>query len=770
MEPEQSSKLPPIYVSKRKTVRTDMLTRQALIPPIFRKKDQPKRDPKYLKVHSANSTGNDALSSSLETCRQELYIKYSTDFNYLSPELLLNKKTAEVNDVCQLSLRNENDQRAAPKRSRDELDTDSNKTTEKRRKSKYAFSDGPCYVPKSPWLNRVLPLLMRLFPHKDAGSDDSSKDEVKLDIVNLYKTRKQVEEDTLREAANVLSNAVTSIDDWRNKVIEATAQKITIEEARSLMDDFRELSGGIIKVALATEMDNDIKTCEAFGAKVRMTMTILSSSAERMVSLEELESLMQEAKKCRFLVPEVVALQSIFRNLVSIRSLMESSVIDLDLSECESLAAACEKGIVRIPRLDELRKHLQESVWLHSATRVCQRPVKYSLARSLVGSVPEALKGHKLYACIKKKCTGVEKWVECISQYSFFKALTGDNIKGLILKKETTGKEAPLTNGATEKRCDAKTFEELCITYQNLELTLPFYRSIEPIYQSLRRLQRRLNKIENMINSNSRSPNIATDCIWLLQHSEPLSEYLDLTEYLQPIRTGVELWLNYEKKCRKALDSIKSFTLSKDFSRLKTDWNFLLNFRKTTKLTDEDLSAIVELMKVYEGEGRIDFAEVQELETEFGCLRIKNLVLQREISEINEKGVNLISKVETALDNVKSDNCKSESVLTHVVMVVLEVLKFGAKMDCMPTLLVCMEYLRWSRSFYSLLLRNDALADGGENLRTLARDGMQDEFKSFTEHITLHKDIIDHVNSLSSSYNTGSGDIKEYELLTLFLS
>lgn len=752
MEADTVPKLPPIYVSKRKGVRTDVLTRQALIPPIFRRREPAKREAKYSRVHSNNATNCESEASAHDLYRNSLYAKYKTEFNYLSPELMLNKK-------CSESVHSES------KRSHDYPDNGT-PNVDKRRKAKIQCTDAPHNLPKSPWLDRVLPILLHLIRSKDEAKD--SLKTVTDEVMHLYKAGRKVDESTLRDTATTLCTIVNSIDDWCANAKNAISQRITIEEARSLMEDFRELSGGLVKVDLATDIDNDIKTCEAFGAKVRMTMTILSSSAERMVSLDKVEALLQESRHCRFLVPEVVALQSIFRNLTSIHSLIERSVLDLDVSQCESLVSVCEKGLVRLPRLDELRRHLQESVWLHSATKVCQRQVKYSLAKSLVETVPEVLREHSLYNHIKQKCVGVEQWLERISQYSFFQMLTSDNTyNGPFTMKDTTSPVVHRTNEVVWKKCDVRTFEELCTNYHKLELTLPVFRSIEPLYQSLKRLQRRLHKIESMLDSNSRNPNMATDCIWLLQHSEPLSELIDLTEYLHPIRSGVEMWLNYEKKCRKVLDTVKTFTLSKEVNHLKSDWTFLLNFRKTTKLSDSDIVGLLELMRSYEDEERVTFAEIEELEREFGDLRIKNLVLQREITEIYQKGLNLLSKVETAIENVKTDTSKSDSVLSHLVLVILGILKFGTRLDCMTHLILCLEYLRWSRMFYPFLFSSEVLADGGERLRELAKEGTKDVFHVYTQSVVVHENVLSHMNSLGRMSIQDTTSLTESEFLRL---
>ncbi|CDR94245.1 hypothetical protein, conserved [Babesia bigemina] len=735
MDSDSAVKLPPIYVHKGKKVRTDVLTRQALVPPIFRRRESLKREARYSKVHSSDTSGEIQASANEAYCNA-LYLRYQTDFNYLSPELVLNKKVSGNTNIKSVG-------------------TETNKeivshlSNGKRRRTKSASSDSPDSVPTSPWLNRMLPILLKVMSGRDGDSNDISSIGFKEEVLQLYKTGQKFEECNLRDVATVLSSIVSYIDDWRASAQIAISQRITIEEARGLMEEFQELSGGLVRVDLATEIDNDIKICEAFGAKVRLTMTTLSSSNDRTVSLEEVESLVQESSSCRFLVPEVVALQSIFRNLISLRSLMETSVLDLDLSECESLVSICEKGLVRLPRLDELRRRLQESVWLHTASKACQRQVRYSLAKSLIDNVPDVLRDHRLYVILKKKCHDVEQWMERISKFSFYQMVSNEVTYSGLLSKKDVSSQSPVGSGSVVGvKCDARTFEEICSAYHQLELTLPIFRSIEPLCQSLKRLQRRLHKIEVVLQTNSRNPSVATDCLLLLQHAEPLSEIIDLTEYLEPIRSGVELWLNYEKRCRKVLDSVKAFVLSKDFNKLKSDWGFLLNFRKTTKLSDADFIGIADLIRLYEQEDRVPFEDVRQLEAEFRSLRIKNLVLQREISEIYEKGVTLNSKVDSAFDSVKEDVSKSGSVLSHVVLVILEVLKFGAKLDSMPKLRLCLSYLRWSREFYTVFFSTTAMLDGGSRLRTLAAEGADDRFNEITSHAGLHESITNQLNKI----------------------
>ncbi|GIX63129.1 PHD-finger domain-containing protein [Babesia caballi] len=757
MESEPLPKLPPIYVNKSKRIRTDVLTRQALVPPIFRRREPAKREGRYSKVHSSCSTNDASQPSAHEAHINALYVKYKTDFNYISPELVLNQKFSRCQGLK--SLHNDG-----------ERDAVAPKNVTRRRRLKDACADFPDSVPTSPWLNRMIPVLLKVIPGKDEGTNDASSTCLKDEVLQMYKSGQKFEEGALREVATVLSKSIAYIDEWRANALDAISQRITIEEARSLMEEFQELSGGLIKVDLATEIDNDIKTCEAFGAKVRMTMTTLSSSADRTVSLEEVESLVQESRNCRFLVPEVVALQSIFRNLISLRSLMERSVLELDLAECESLVSVCEKGLVRLPRLDELRRRLQESVWLHSAAKVCQRQVKYSLAKSLIDNVPAVLREHRLYGIVKQKCLDVEQWLQRISQYSFYQMVSNElTYNGLLTKKDSNSSSSAASSAVTGEKCDARTFEELCTAYHKLDLTLPIYRSIYPLFQSLRRLQKRLHKIGVTLDSNSRNPNVATDCILFLQHSEPLSEIIDLTEILQPIRLGVESWLSYEKKCRRVLDGVKSFTLSKDFNKLKTDWGFLLNFRKTTKLSNAEFIGLTDLMKAYGQEERVSFDEIRQLEADFGPLRIKNLVLQREISEIYEKGLSLISKIESAVANVKEDKSKSGAVLSHVVLVILEVLKFGVKLDSMPKLTLCLEYLRWSRDFYGLVFSGSALSDGGVRLRALATEGVSDSLRNITLCAGVHEKLPAKLKELGWVPPGVMVPSTEFELLRLLL-
>ncbi|ORM42021.1 uncharacterized protein BXIN_1022 [Babesia sp. Xinjiang] len=655
--------------------------------------------------------------------------------------------------------------------SEDDTDVPQTKPTNRRKKFKVSSSQFVDSLPNSPWFNRTIPVLLKVVSGHDESSSGAYKGCTKDKLLQMHKSGQNIEECVLRDMATVLSNVVTSIDEWRENAQNAMSQRITIEEARSILDDFKELTGGLIKVDLATEIENEIKSCETFGAKVLMIMTTLSSNSERTVSLDDVESLVQEAQGRRFLVPEVAALQSIFRNLISIRSLMEMSVLELDISECESLVSICEKGIVRLPRLDELRRRLQESVWLHNAGKVCQRPVKYSLAKNLIDTVPEVLREHRLFGIVKQKCLDVEKWLERVSQFSFYQMILNDTPNNGVLSKKDVVTTSSIESGTSKGgKCDARTFEEICSAYHQLELTLPIYRNIEPLYQSLKRLQRRLNKIEALLNSNSRNPNVATDCLLLLQHSEPLSVFIDLTQQLQPIRSGVELWLSYEKKCRRVLDSVKSFSISADFNRLKTDWGFLLNFRKTTKLSDADFACLMDLMKAYNEEERVPFEEVRQLEAEFGSLRIKNLVLQREMNEIYEKGQNMISKIQSVLDNVKEDGGKSDSVLSHLVLIILEVLKFGAKLDFMHTLMLCLDYLRWSREFYAAVLSDTALSDGGSRVKALAVKGASETFKEITVCNSVHERILARINEIGCVPASVAAPLTEFELLGLLLS
>ncbi|GFE54007.1 hypothetical protein BaOVIS_014110 [Babesia ovis] len=752
MEAETSSKLPPIYVNKSKRVRTDVLTRQALVPPIFRRREILKREAKYARVHSANVT-NEAQTAADEQYRNSLYEAYKTDFNFISPELKLNRnltKSQETKDAT----------------SGGDSDGTARKTPRRRKRQKTSLADFPDTLPSSPWLHRVTPMLFKIMAEQDEALNDPSSSTFQTKISQIHKSDERLEESTLREVANVLTKMVTYIDDWRENARKVIHQGITIEEARTLLEEFREITGGLIKVDFVTEMENDIKSCEEFGAKVMQVMTTPSSGSDRTVSLEDVHNLVQESRTYRFLVPEVVALQSILRNLLSIRSLMERSVLELDINECESLAAISEKGIVHLPRLDELRRRLQESVWLHSANRVCQRQVKYSFAKNLLESVPDVLRDHRLYSIVKQKCQRVENWLGHIAQFSFYKMIVTDGQNGGQLSKKTA-----LAQSTTDKeadpgiKCDARTFDELCSTYYKLGMTLPVYRNIEPLYQSLRRLHRRLTKIESLLDTNSRNPNLATDCLLLLQHSESLSVYIDLTEQLQPIRTGVELWLDYEKRCRKVLDSVKSYSITADFNKLKTDWGFLLTFRKTTKLTDSDFDCLRELMQAYVNEERVSFDEIRKLEAEFSSLRVKNLVLQREMNEIFDKGHNLLSKINTSLEDIKEDLGKSDAVLSHVVMVILDVLKFGAKLDSMPVLILCLDYLRWSRDFYNALLSDINTVDGGSRLKALAAVGTDVPLKEITSSVDVNKTILEQLYEAKTIPPEIVAPIKEFDLL-----
>ncbi|EDO07170.1 PLU-1-like family protein [Babesia bovis T2Bo] len=753
MESEPSSKLPPIYIDKTKKQRTDLLTRQALVPPIFRRREVIKREGKYLRVHGTSNSASDSHPSAADVYRHSLFNKYKTAFNHISTESALNNRFAS-SQVCG------ND---------DVVLDDGKRSPKKRRREKSMAHEGCESLPNSPWLNRVAPVIVKLISMHDDSLGDPSTPQFQDKLSEVSASGSKLDERSLREMSCVLSKLVSYIDEWHDTSRRLISEQIPIEEARTILEDFKEITGGLIKVDLVTEIEDEIKSCEAFGAKVLNLITTPSTGSVRTVSLEDVHSMLQESRSCKFLVPEVVGLEAIFRNLLSLRNLMETSVLELDVSECESLVSMTEKGIIRLPRLDDLRNRLRESVWLNGANRLSQRPVRFSFAKSLLATVPDVLRNHPLYAFVQKKCANAEKWIQRVSRYSFYRMVMNDNPSGNGAKKDSSTAQDSDMDVDTGIRCDASTFEELCTSYHKLGVTLPLFRNIEPIYQSLRRLQRRLAKIESLLKANSRNPNVANDCIFLLQHSEPLAAYIDISEQLQPLRTDVEQWLSYEKRCRKILDTVKSFSLTVEYNRLKTDWDFLINFRKTTKLSENDFSALTELMKAYDNEDRVSFDEVRQLDTEFTSLRIKNLVLQREMNEIYDRGLSMISKIECAIDSVKEDSGKNASVLSHLVLVIIDVLKFGAKLDSMNRLLQCLDYLRWSRDFYLTLLDQRIPYDGGLQLRTLASIGANETFKEITTCVSVHEKVVARLQELGYIDCNTVVPSTEFDLLCLLL-
>ncbi|UKK00718.2 hypothetical protein MACK_000792 [Theileria orientalis] len=669
------------YMGKGHSIKVDVVTRQAVVSPIFRKQSVPPISERYVKVFDPVSNNLESQSDENYLLETKLYDKYKTIFNNISAEAIINlnkTKTESDNESVKSSstCESHNCKKSNTKRKRAKIvENKSSSLDYKRSKSDCVF-----VKPWMPYLPSIVESIYRLSSSKlDHRSkiqkkNKSNKDSKEIpSSSSLGKTECLVSDDSdvnsnvssdsyigidqsknkisykyVKNLAYSLLTFVNTIDDWNHRVDEAMCRtgvdRITLKEAKSLLQEFRDSTSGILSSSAAEKLESEIERTEEYCVEIRKKLVgIFEDSEENTADLEEVEMFLKEGMNTTFMTQEYLTLNQVFYNISALRHLIVESLIQSEFEVCASLLEKCGEYSVKIPDIDIIRTHVVNSLWLYHAQKYTQKPANYTLVSELLENTPDELKDNKLYKHLSEKLQMTMEWMNKFEDPKFNRIILYETIKanrygdkpkgesdsvGIENRKNEVIKDgnahenvsntgmkdkhgSPCENKARSLRAkmeDRSYLDEPKLTpeelesayngYQTLEMTIPTLRNIEPVYNMWRRFQRRLKKLETLLSSDSKVNGIM-ESLLVLQQAEAVTEYVDTAELLEPLRNDVEVALSFERKCRNVLNKFNNWSVTSDTIKLKTEWNSLINFKRNTTVNSNDLTDTINIINAY---------------------------------------------------------------------------------------------------------------------------------------------------------------------------
>ncbi|EKX74105.1 hypothetical protein BEWA_041430 [Theileria equi strain WA] len=752
------------YMRKNHSIRVDILSRQAFVSPIFKKPPIQHISKKIVKIYDPSSKNDGSEETVLP--ESEIYDKYKTIFNTISPELVLNAKLS-TKDLHGSST----DDRITKKRKYKADDYDE-LSLEK--------------LSSVQWKNSLAPILgcISSIPSAEPVTLEDDSLSVKDDSItsngepidpdtgdsvdastDLVENSHQVEleglsESFIRNVTSILVNFTDGLDKWYLKVHDALSRvgsrRLLIEEAKCLLEEFTLLSCGMVNVPILTKLKHEIALCEEYSQLIAKKIPFIHENVAQVepIEMEVVEYLLKEGNERLFFVKEYLYLQKVFSDASNLHHLLDEAVLESNLGKSMSLIEECDGSVIKIPNLEKLKSHVLHSLWLSDAHRFSQKPVNYSLVGDLLNKTPSDLLDHPLYSRLSKKYQSAVDWLKRVNLPKFYNIIHSDD-KIKDKDKDTTQPEPCATEN---RKCTPEDLETIYNEYQNVDLVVPLFKTLEHVYYMWRRFQRRFKRVDSLI-SQDNGQNCTTECLLLLQHGEPLTKYLDLCHVLEPIKKDVEESLDYEKECRRVINHFNSWETTADSFKFKTDWGSLINFRKTARVSFKDILDTLNLVHLYnsipdvkysstvedfingdsekpsdtaqvpetesaeveektEFSGptetpmmeKINFSDVRNLVTRFESLKVKNWQLHRQIKDIYEIGMELINRATEVIDGI-SKGYKSDSVISNLILVALDTLKFGAMLDTQDSIAYTLRYCLWIKKLYSLVHKLNGLFD-----------------------------------------------------------
>ncbi|EAN34197.1 hypothetical protein TpMuguga_01g00959 [Theileria parva strain Muguga] len=828
------------YMKKGHSIKVDVLSRQALVSPIFRKPQIPPISDRYVKVFDPLVNNLESRTDENYLIHTKLYDKYKSVFNNISRESLLNYSITKSEEVT----------REIPCSESSSSADDSTCTNTESAKSDYVESFDHNEFNKIldskelisvPWVSIVPHLVKSMFKsiiNEDAymptmsehsltdytSSDDSLKIS-KIDVKTPEQTAEPelagsptdsieinpssvssessskefvVKEKCVRRLFSALATFVKELDYWNDLVTDSLARtgsnRLTLTEARVLVNDYRYITFGLLNSELSNRLENEIRLAEEYSSKVREKLAFIfdkESEESSSIDLSLAENLLKEGSLLTFATTEFISLSHLFYSVSSLRNLLDESILRSDISNSNILIEECDNSVIKIPDLENVKAHLSKIVWLNNAQKYSQKPVNYKLVGELIENTPDELRTHTLYQHLNNKLNKAFKLIERLKEPKYKYLMSSEDLRmnnqskdKNHIDKESDSEDESIDeeelrledkNGIDRnKKLKPEELEDIHNNYQEINLIIPIYKAIEPAYLMWKRFQRRHKKVESLISSENTS-NCTIECLVLLQQAETLKEYIDIHNLLEPIKADVENSLKFEKKCRNVLNRFNNWSITNDFIKFKTEWHALTNFRKNASVNKKDLEDLINLVNLYktrettvnpdnpndstvnntlfeeneeeeimikprikrrrstkrmkklpsedrssdsleEDEDRtqdkptssgsevvrdkVGFQEIVDLFNEFWNLRVKNWQIFRNLQEIHNSCLEMIDKCDNIINDIK-EGMRSDEIVSNLILITIETLKFGANLELDDKLLNSVKYCLWIKKLYS---------------------------------------------------------------------
>ncbi|BAM39451.1 uncharacterized protein TOT_010001325 [Theileria orientalis strain Shintoku] len=634
------------YMGKGHSIKVDVVTRQALVSPIFRKQSVPPISERYVKIFDPVSNNLESQSDENYLLESKLYDKYKTIFNNISAEAIINlKKTKPESDIesdkSSFTCESHNCKISNTKRKRA-------KTIEPETPSLDSIRSKSDYLFVKPWIQylpSIVESIYRLSRNKGdfhnkiqkkkklhdglkeipsssslEASERSLSDDHRVNTKASTDWLGETEEDKekisykyVKNLAYSLLTFVNTIDDWNHRVDEAMCRtgvdRITLNEAKSLLQEFRASTSGILSSRAADKLECAIARTEEYRVEIRRRLAgIFEDTEENTADLEDVENFLKQGMNTTFMTPEYLTLNQVFYNISALRHLIVESLIQSEFEVCSSLLEKSGEYSLKIPDVEIIRKHVENSLWLYQAQKYTQKPANYTLVSELLENTPEELKDTKIYKHLSAKLQMTLEWMNKFDDPKFNRIIMYETIKSNRYSDKTKGESDSVGNEnrrtevlkevSKEPKLTPEELESAYNGYQNLEMTIPSLRNIEPVYNMWRRFKRRLRKLETLLASDSKVNGIM-ESLLVLQQAEAVTEYVDTAELLEPLRNEVEVALTFERKCRSVLNRFNNWSVTVDTMKLKTEWNALINFKRTATVNSSDLTDMINIIKAY---------------------------------------------------------------------------------------------------------------------------------------------------------------------------